>query len=321
MKILAIQNRMGIGDTVIFLPFIEAISKKFKVPVSLLVQENSKSDQYLNETNYIDKIIILEKNNKIKNLRHNGFFGSIRLALDLRKYKFDKAFIFNSSLRFNIIARTSGIQDINQFPLLKKKGQDMIQASYDLICNNIGIEVFNDPSIQVSDERVTEAVSKFNISQNNLNILLGIGGSGSSKRIPAKTYLKVMEKISKKRNCKFFLATGLNEDEQKILDEIKNSQLKNQCIALDKFSINQCLPIIKSCDVSICNDTSFSHLSSALGIKTITLMADTPLIYGSYSSKMYPIIPDGEKSVSHNTHGKDKINPDKIYEKLLSIIN
>ena len=27
MKILAIQNRKGIGDMVIFLPFIEAISK------------------------------------------------------------------------------------------------------------------------------------------------------------------------------------------------------------------------------------------------------------------------------------------------------
>ena len=29
MKILAIQNRMGIGDTVIFLPFIKALSKKY----------------------------------------------------------------------------------------------------------------------------------------------------------------------------------------------------------------------------------------------------------------------------------------------------
>ena len=42
MKILAVQNRMGIGDMVIFLPFIEAISKKFKSPVSLLVKESSK---------------------------------------------------------------------------------------------------------------------------------------------------------------------------------------------------------------------------------------------------------------------------------------
>ena len=41
MKILAIQNRMGIGDTVIFLPFIKAISEKFNSPISLLVKESS----------------------------------------------------------------------------------------------------------------------------------------------------------------------------------------------------------------------------------------------------------------------------------------
>ena len=51
MKILAIQNRMGIGDTVIFLPFIKAISKKFGAPVSLLVKENSKAKEFLNQTN------------------------------------------------------------------------------------------------------------------------------------------------------------------------------------------------------------------------------------------------------------------------------
>ena len=53
MKILAIQNRMGIGDTVIFLPFVKAISKKFGAPVSLLVKENSKANEFLNQTNYI----------------------------------------------------------------------------------------------------------------------------------------------------------------------------------------------------------------------------------------------------------------------------
>ena len=50
-------------------------------------------------------------------------------------------------------------------------------------------------------------------------------------------------------------------------------------------------------------------------------MADTPLIYGSYSSNMYPIIPDGETSVSHDTLGKDKINPEKIFDKFVSLIN
>ena len=63
------------------------------------------------------------------------------------------------------------------------------------------------------------------------------------------------------------------------------------------------------------------HLSSALGIKTITLMVDTPIIYGSYSSIMFPIIPDGETTVTHDSLGKDKINPEKIFNKFMSILN
>ena len=151
--------------------------------------------------------------------------------------------------------------------------------------------------------------------------MLGVGGSGPTKRIPSKTFLNVMERLENIKKCRFFLATGKNEDEQKILMEILNTKFREKCVALDNLVIKETLPIIKNCNVAICNDTSFSHLSSALGIKTITLMADTPLIYGSYSSNMYPIIPDGEITVSHDTRGKDKINPDKIYEKLLSIIN
>ena len=87
------------------------------------------------------------------------------------------------------------------------------------------------------------------------------------------------------------------------------------------MSLHKILPIIKNCDISICNDSSFSHLSSGLGIKTIVLMADTPLLYGSYSSKMYPIIPDGENTVTHNTLGKENINPKKIFEQFNKILN
>ena len=123
MRILAVQNRMGIGDMVIFLPFIEDISKKFKTPVSILVKENSKAIQFLKNNSNIDQIITLDRSNKIKtkNGNHDGVIGSYNLIKDLKKYRFDKIFIFNSSLRFNLIARVAGIQDIYQYPLFKKK--------------------------------------------------------------------------------------------------------------------------------------------------------------------------------------------------------
>ena len=320
MKILAVQNRMGIGDTVIFLPFIKALSKKFNSPISLLVKESSKADQYLFQTDYIDKILILERDINNKN-RHDGFFGSFNLIQDLKKYNFDKIFIFNSSLRFNLIARFSKIPKIYQYQLFNKNKQHITDTPKKFLKDKLDIEVNEDPDIQINNELILEAIKKFQIDKKELNILLGIGGSGPTKRIPSKTFLNVIDRILKIKKCKFFLATGKNNEEQIILNEILETKFKNFCIPLDNLSIKETLPIIKCCNLSICNDTSFSHLSAALGIKTITLMADTPLIYGNYSSNMFPILPDGEKTVGHNTLGKEKINSKKIFNKLIEITN
>ena len=130
-----------------------------------------------------------------------------------------------------------------------------------------------------------------------------------------------MRLVTQKYKCKFFLATGKNTEEQKILHEILNTEYKDKCVTLDDLSLSEILPVIKNCNISICNDSSFSHLSSALGIKTIVLMADTPLLYGSYSPKMYPIMPDGQDTVTHDSLGKEKINPNKIFEQFNKILN
>ena len=319
MKILVIQNRMGIGDTVIFLPFIKAISKHYNTPVSILVKKTSKAEEFLYQANYIDQIIALERNNK--NGQHDGLMGSIKLIKELSQYSFDVVFIFNSSLRYNIISRIAGIKKIYQYPLFKKKNQNLINEAKNLIKKELSLNVEENPEIYIDKNLINNAAINFQINKKQVNILLGIGGSGPTKRIPAQTFLKVIEEILKIKNCKFFLATGKSLEERIILNELTNSKFKDKLISLENLSIRETLPIIKNCDVSICNDTSFSHLSSALGIETITLMSDTPLMYGSYSSKMHPIIPDGFETVSHNTLGKDKINPNKILDKLKNILS
>ena len=321
MKILVVQNRMGIGDMVIFLPFIEAIAKKFSVPISILVKENSKAIQFLSDNQNIDQIIILDRDNKNRNGRHDGIIGSLNLAKDLKKKKFDKIFIFNSSLRFNIIAKIAQIQNIYQYPLFKKKNQHIINAAKDFLKKEIGFDIKDNPEISLDKNLINKTKLKYKIDEKQLNILLGIGGSGPTKRIPSKIFFNFMKLVSKNYDCKFFLATGKNEEEQKILNEILKSELKEKCIALDNFSLKEIMPIISNCNISVCNDSSFSHLSSALGIQTIVLMSDTPLLYGNYSTRMYPIIPDGENTVTHNTLGKNRINPNKIFEKLKNILN
>ena len=320
MKILAVQNRMGIGDTVIFLPFIKAISKKYNSSISLLVRENSKAIEFLYQTNYIDKILILERDRKLSN-KHGGFFGTLNLMKDLKKQNFDKIFIFNSSIRFSLIAKLSGIPEVYQYPLFDKTDQHIINTPKKFLKDKLGINEFEDPEIQLNHGAISQSIEKFKIDQNEINILLGIGGSGPTKRVPSKIFLNFMDKISKIKKCKFYLATGKDNGEQIILSEILESKFKDSCLPLDNLSIKQILPIIKNCNLSVCNDSSFSHLSAALGTKTITLMVDTPIIYGNYNSKMFPIIPEGEETVNHHTYGKDKINPQEIFDKAVEILN
>ena len=319
MNILIIQSRMGIGDMVIFLPYIEAISKKYNTSVTCLVKKSSKSEEILKNNKYIKKLIILDREDN--GGKHNGLLGTLKLSAELKKNKFDKAFIFNSSLRFNIICRLSAIKEIYQYPLFKKRNQHLINTAKEFLKTKLNLNVESNPQIKIDPKLVEMCRKKFEMNKKKIYILLGVGGSGPTKRIPAKTFIKFMKIVSKKYDCKFFLATGKSEDEQSILNEIKNSELNSKCVSLDNLSIYEILPIIKNCDISICNDSSFSHLSAALEIKTIVLMADTPLIYGNYSPKMFPIIPDGFKNVTHNTNGKEKINPDKIFQKYEEIIN
>ena len=317
MNILVIQNRMGIGDMVIFLPFIQAVSDKYNSPVTLLVKESTKFETYGKNLKYIKKIIYLKRDSK--NDLHSGLSGFFSLKNEIKKNSFDKAFIFNSSLRYRLICKFSGIKDIHQYPLFEKKGQNLILAAQNLL-KSINLNVESNPQIELNKDAIKLSEQKFKIQKNKVNILLGIGGSGPTKRTPPNKFKKFIDLTLKEYDCAFYLVTGKNEDEQKILNDIMISY-KKYCVPLDNLSISEILPIIKNCKISICNDSSFSHLSAALNIPTIVLMCDTPLMYGSYSPNMYPIIPDGMENVSHNSRGKDKINPEKIYKKFKSIIN
>ena len=159
MKVLVIQNRMGIGDMVIFLPFIEAISKKLNTQVSILVKENSKAKEFLNENNSIKEIINLERDNKKKG-NHDGFFGTLKLIKDIKNHNFDKVFIFNSSLRFFLICKLAKIKDVHQYPLFKKKNQHIIKAAQDFLNKKLNLNVESIPKITLDEKKINEAKKK-----------------------------------------------------------------------------------------------------------------------------------------------------------------
>ena len=306
MKILIIQPKMGMGDMIIYLPYIHSISKRYKKSVSLLVKENSRAKELLSDDNHIDEIIPLKK-------EMDGLEGFFKLLRELKKRNFDKVFIFNSSLRYNLITRLAGIKSIFQYPLFRSK--DNIVHSAKIFTENIVNDIVSsEPNLIIKKKDNT-------LDKNFKHICLGISASGPTKRWDIKNYIKLAEELALKTKCKFYIAGGNNDKE--LIDEFKNSNIGKDSFSFENLKIKETLQIISNCNLYIGNDTGWSHISVALKVKALTIFCDSPIMaYGRYSSRMTTIEPKGEKDTTgHNTLGKDNISFNEVLTKAIHLLN
>lgn len=308
MKVLVIQQRYGIGDMVIFSPYIQAISKKCGVPVSILAKKSSKASEIFSEDNSVNEIIDLEKS--LDTIR--GFF---KLSKILKKKKFDRVYIFNGSLRYNLIAKHAGIKSIFQYPLFTSK--DIIfQTAKIFTENSIGEIVDTQPSIK-SDKKKSDMI----FDKNYKHIILGLSASGETKRWGVNNFVKVTNKVSREYKCKFYLAGGSSD--QKIIDEFIGKSESKNFFSFTNLNIKEIISIIKYADLYLGNDTGFMHISSALGVRCIGIFIDSPAYaYSGYTKNIEAIVPRGEtiNSTTHNTNGRDKISSDDVIQKVLEYI-
>ena len=320
MKVLVVQQRMGIGDMVIFLPYVHAISKKFQSQVSLLVKKNSKAEQLCKNDQHIKEIIYLDRN-KNNSGRHDGWIGFFNLLQEIKENKFDKIFIFNGSLRFLLLAKLCRIKSILQYPLFIKKNNIVLTAKNftEKFTENT---VSTQPRIYLKEDAVKEAKKKYSFDDNFKHICIGFSASGPTKRWDVENYIKLATEIDKKVPCKFYLAGGKND--QELFTKFSNSSIANNCISFKDLTIQETLPIIKNCNIYVGNDTGWLHISSALNKKCLALFMDSPVqAYGTYSKNIYLVIPEGEtdETTIHSTRGKEKISFDKVLNKSLELLN
>ena len=96
MKVLVIQTRYGIGDMLIFLPYLKAISEKTGVKVSILAKETSRANELFKDENFLDEVIKLDETN-------DKILGFSKLTKEIKSKNFDKVFIFNGSIRYRLL--------------------------------------------------------------------------------------------------------------------------------------------------------------------------------------------------------------------------
>ena len=314
MKVLVVQQRYGIGDMLIFLPYLKALSEKNNVKISLLAKKTSRSSELFKSENFLDEIIDLNSSN-------DGISGFFNLSKEIKKRKFDKIYIFNGSLRYKLIAVFAGIKSIYQYPLFTSK--DIIFQTAKVFTEPlVGKILSTEPNLLLKEEDVRKAKNTYRINEKTKNIVLGVSASGPTKRWGIENYINLATQLSQYKECKFFIAVGKNDSE--IIDKIKKSNINTTCMTMEKLSISNILNIIKNCNLYIGNDTGFMHMSAALGIKSIGIFTDSPAYsYSGYSKNIIPIVPKGEtiESTTHDTLGKDRISLENVLETVKKVLN
>ena len=318
MKVLVIQPKIGMGDMVIYLPYIHAISKKYRASVSILVKENTRADQLLAEDKHIEEIILLNRTKNNSGI-HDGLSGLFKLSEELKLRKFDKVFIFNSSIRYLLISKLAGIKNISQYPLFRKK-DNIVTSAKIFTENELGEIVSTQPRLNINENKVNNTRQRF--SKEFKHICVGISASGHTKRWDIKNFVKLCISINAKTPSKFYLAAGNND--KSLIDQLINSEIGKNCESFQNLKIKDTLPIIKNCNLYVGNDTGWLHISSALNIKCLALFMDSPVqAYGKYSKNISVIVPEGEteESTIHDTLGADKISFEKVFNVSIKLLN
>ena len=331
MRILFIQPRVGIGDFVLFLPFIKAIAEHERnSEIYILTKKRTVADKILIHDKNI-KIIFLERNSCSKE-KHDGIKGFFQLKKLIKSYSFDKAFILHQSCRYALLCKLAGIKNILGYgrnfqffflsPLIFNKNffnknfniyEEALNFTKKIINNK---EFKRNAEIIITKKEKDDFDIKYKFSQKK-NIIIGIGGSGPTVKWSIENWITLIDYLNKNFAANFIIAGGKNEEVE--FNFIKQKLKIDNIFSLCNLNIRQAIVGISFGKFFIGNDSGMHHLAASIGIHTLVLIGSTPLNYTKYSTFMNQIIPDDYQDVGHSSNAMKNISTNNVIKRIENI--
>lgn len=299
MKTLIIQTRPGIGDLCVFLPAIHAIClNDTSNKVDLLTKERTHAKETLEHDPYLKNIFFLENFQK----------SNLNLIKFIKKNLYEKVYIFHYGIRYPLICKLAGVKDVYFYGWLKKN-ENIVERSK----TSCG-KWLNNQNLSFPYKIYKKKLENIKID----TIVLGIGGSGPTKKWPTNYFSKLISQILKIKKYTFLLAGGIHE--QQIASQLEKLFPEITMISLCEKTIHESMDLINGAKIYIGNDTGFMHLSAGLDIPSFGLFGDTSTNYADYTDNITSITPLDIKNVGHGTMGMNIIYPDDVFSKIKDII-
>ena len=302
---------IGLGSCLLHMSYIHEFAKK-EGPITILTFSKSLADALKFDPNVKETIVVEKFHKKLSDI--------FKLSDYLKNLNLKKLYIFKCSLRFYFAAKWAGIS-AKSYPFYKKINLHLVKQGREFTMKNLDLKNCETETRLHLDESMIQKTKKI-IQKEKKNILIAPSSSGPTTMWKTSYFIDLMKKLDSKLDCFFIIAVDSSEKEKKIANEIIKSFNKNKIMVLSNKTISEAMAIIACCNLSICNDTSFQHLSCQLNVPTLILRFDTPSAYSSYSKLQHPILPEGYSEVNHNTRADPTlINVQRVLTKTLSLLN
>ena len=299
MRICVLYSSPKLGDLILQLPFIKAISDNYKVKVTVCINKHINIKNILERQSYIEKVI--ENSFRTKKF---FIFDVINLSKELSKCKFDLAFILEKTKGTAIACNLSGVKKIIGFGIGSQKyfvDKQVRLNKEDLRYNytHQSINFLNKMNIVVNFNKKFLTLNQ--IDQNNLKknyeylpkpwVCFAVDSTEVNRIWPQSNFARLADMLIKENLAKTIFVIS-HENHKKYYDEIvKNSKFKNQFIDCKTLNRPQIINLIEICDFFVGIDSGPSCVSGALNKKTFCIIGPTDATLPRFSS-MTKIISD-----------------------------
>ena len=281
-KHIAVLRLSAMGDVAMIVPVLRAFLQQHQNIKITIISRKFFKPFFVG----IPNVTFFEFDDRI---RHKGFLGLLRLFRDLQKLKIDAFADLHNVLRSKIVTTLfalsgkktatldKGRKDKKALTRTENKIFKQLPTMFHRHCQVFKKLGFNiDLSNPIFPEKAILDLDTLNLIEFNPNQkLIGIApfAQYQSKIYPIDLMQQVIDNLSSDSNNKILLfGGGKSEIEQ--LDKLsKNKEYIKNCAG--KLSLEQELKLISKLDVMLSMDSANSHISSMLGINTITLWGAT----------------------------------------------
>ena len=288
-KILVVRYRF-IGDMILTIPFLRNLRYTYPdAQIDMLVAPNS--GEVIENCPYVNNFIYFDTTRKHKYENGKGKKKSfLHYVFQLRKEKYDKAYVLKRSLSRALLCYLAGIKERigyntenRGFLLTKKVKYDNLKHESLCFLDVLEAEGHNVKDFYlenwVQDENYKKVQKLFednNIKNNRTKAVVNVTATTDKKVWDINNFAQIIEYLSNEKGVQV-IYIGAPSD-KKIYENIKfNKELKIRPVNLcGEVSLKDSLAIFKEVDFIVGNDSGNLHMASSVGTKVIGLYGPMP---------------------------------------------